>query len=175
MTEPIADSGLKDFGEVWNALTIEINRMGIKKATEILRSQNTLEAYRHGEEADRDSLWVVRAKDYVAECFYPEYVFDVIISETTKAVYLQGHYYEKDTLDPRKIEKQYTRRWFLSPEMSKSEVVSTVFKCVLTSMEHRAREWFLHNGKAIYQPHYDVDALAAICEQRQQRPEPARA
>jgi hypothetical protein len=29
-----------DFGEAWNALTVEINRVGIRKATVILREQN---------------------------------------------------------------------------------------------------------------------------------------
>ena len=50
--------------------------------------------------------------------------------------------------------------------MVKSEIVATAFKCVMTSMEHRVREWFLYRDRAIYHPHYDVDALHAICEQR---------
>ena len=119
-----------------------------------------------------DPFWVDLAKEYVAECSYPGYIFEVITSKTTKAVYLQGRYLEEDTEDPSKIETQYTRRWFLSPEMLKSEIVSTVFKCVITSMEHRVREWFLYKGRAIYQPHYNVDDLHAICLQRVERVAP---
>ncbi len=32
------------------------------------------------------------------------------------------------------------RKWFLSPHMTKSEVVATAFKAVLTALEHEARE-----------------------------------
>lgn len=107
------------------------------------------------------------AKAIVAFCSYPEYTLTVSTSRTG-AVYLQASYFEADTLTGEK-EIQSTRRWSLSPAMSKSEIVATAFKCVLTSMEHRTREWFLYNGRAVYQPHYDVDSLWDICEQRQMR------
>jgi hypothetical protein len=112
--------------------------------------------------------WVQTAANIIVECSFPGFTFSVIRSNTTTAVYLQGSYEEADTVSGT-IEKQHTRRWFLSPEMSRSEIVSTALKCVLTSMEHRTREWFIYNGRAIYQPHYDVDALWEICEERQVR------
>jgi hypothetical protein len=113
--------------------------------------------------------WVQMAKSYVAECSFPDYSFAVTTSATTRAVYLQGSYFEADTESPMDVDQQFTRRWFLSPEMSKSEIVSTVFKCVMTSMEHRVREWFLYENKPIFHPHHDVDRLLAICEARQER------
>jgi hypothetical protein len=112
--------------------------------------------------------WVAEAKRVVIDCAFQCYTFTVKTSETTGAVYLQGHYLEADTLTG-KVETQYTRRWFLSPAMGKSEIVATAFKCALTSMEHRTREWFLYKGRAVYQPHYDVDALWAICQEREVR------
>lgn len=114
-------------------------------------------------------LWVEKAIEIVKECKFQEYDFQVITSPTTKAVYLQATYQEKDTVTGLDA-VQYTRRWFLSPEMSRSEIVQTAFKCVLTSMEHRVREWFLYSGRAIFQPHYDVDSLWEICEEREVRP-----
>ena len=111
--------------------------------------------------------WIDKARGFVEECSYPEYTFKIDVSHTG-AVYLQATYLEADTVTGT-IEEQFTRRWFLSPSMGKSEIVATAFKCILTSMEHRTREWFLYKGKAVYQPHYDVDALHAICEQREVR------
>ena len=56
------------------------------------------------------------------------------------------------------------RKWFLSPHMVKSEIVGTVFKAVLTAEEHEVRECFKWKGKAVYNPHIDVEALASVCE-----------
>ena len=55
---------------------------------------------------------------------------------------------------------QRTRKWRLSPHMTKSEIVQTAFKLVLTSIEHEAREQFTYDGAAIFGPHFDVDILA---------------
>ena len=112
--------------------------------------------------------WIDKAKEILAECLFPDYTFKVETSSHTGAVYLQATYLEADTVTG-KVEEQLTRRWFLSPNMGRSEIVGTAFKCIITSMEHRTREWFLYRGRAIYQPHYDVDALHAICEQREVR------
>lgn len=108
----------------------------------------------------------------VRTCHYPGYSFAVTI-DSRHAVYLQGSYDELDTIT-RLPSTQLTRRWFLSPHMTKSEIVQTVFKCVLTSMEHRTREWFTYNGKPVFGPHFDVDALWKICERGlfEMRPEP---
>jgi hypothetical protein len=55
------------------------------------------------------------------------------------------------------------RKWFLSPFMSKSEVVQTALKAVLTALEHEARERFLYRGQPVFGPHFDVDRLADLC------------
>ena len=47
--------------------------------------------------------------------------------------------------------------------MTKSEVIQTAFKAVLTAMEHEVREKFHYKGKPIFGPHYHVDALHAAC------------
>ena len=104
----------------------------------------------------------------VADCAFLGRQFEVEKSPTTKAIYLRAVYWENDTVSGQ-MEKQTTRRWLLSPEMTKSESVATAFKCVMTSMEHHTREWFLYKGKAIYHPHHDVDKLLEICEVRETR------
>lgn len=120
--------------------------------------------------AKRHTLQEVEAT--VALCRYQGYDFHVRV-DGRGAWYLQASYWEPDVVTGEH-EKQLTRRWFLSPEMTKSEVVQTVFKCVLTSMEHRAREWFLYRDRAVFGPHFDVDALHAICDDRHEdkRPPP---
>ena len=80
------------------------------------------------------------------------------------ALYLQASYYEPDTVTGA-IEQQFTRRWFLSPEMTKSELVQTAFKLVMTSSEHRTREAFKYQGEAVFNPHIDIDALVALSKE----------
>jgi hypothetical protein len=96
-------------------------------------------------------------REVIYTCAYPGYRFTVRV-DGRGAWYLQADYLEQDTVT-RKQEMQLTRRWFLNPEMTRSEVVQTVFKCILTSMEHRAREWFTYKAKPIFGPHFDVDKL----------------
>lgn len=66
-------------------------------------------------------------------------------------------------------ETQYTRKWYVSNEATHSEVVQTCLKCVLTSMEHEARERFLYKGRAIFGPHFNVDTLWEVCGQEDVR------
>lgn len=94
-------------------------------------------------------------------CSYLDYGF-MVIEDARGAVYLQGEYIEPDVVT-NKLETQKTRRWFLNYEMTKSELVQTVFKLVMTSMEHRVREWFHYKGKAVFGPHFDIDALYGLC------------
>ena len=104
---------------------------------------------------------VEQVQDVINQCHYPEYSFSAIL-DSRGGMYLQGAYGEQDVITG-KYETQFTRRWFLNPEMVKSEIVQTVFKCVMTSMEHRVREWFRYRDRAIFGPHFDVDSLHAIC------------
>ncbi len=52
------------------------------------------------------------------------------------------------------------RKWKLSPHMTKSELVGTMFKAWMSWVEHEAREAFLYRDQAIFGPHFDVDVLA---------------
>jgi hypothetical protein len=56
------------------------------------------------------------------------------------------------------------RKWFLSPHMTDSEVITTAFKAVITSVEHEAREKFRWRDRAIFGPHVNVHALYQVAE-----------
>lgn len=60
------------------------------------------------------------------------------------------------------IQEQTSRKWMLSEHMTKSEVIQTALLAVLTAEEHEAREQFLFDGRAIFGPHFDVNALVGL-------------
>lgn len=70
---------------------------------------------------------------------------------------------------PQVMKKQTSRKWRLSEYMTKSELVQTALKAVLTAEEHEARESFRYRGKAIFGPHFDVDTLFAIADEKDLR------
>jgi hypothetical protein len=69
---------------------------------------------------------------------------------------------------PGREDQQYGRKWILSKHMTRSELVQTALKAVLTAVEHEAREQFSYRGQAIFGPHHDVEALVELCEARRQ-------
>ena len=111
------------------------------------------------------SMTMEEMRDVAEQCEFSEMMFGVIQDGIDSRPYLQGSYMEEDT-ETGDLAEQRTRKWMLSEFMTKSELVQTCFACCMASMEHRAREWFLYRGKAIFQPHYDVDALWDINQSR---------
>lgn len=65
-----------------------------------------------------------------------------------------------------------SRKWFLSPHMTKGELVQTCLKAVLTAEEHEAREKFLYRGRAVLGPHIDIEALYQAAANSSYRAEP---
>lgn len=88
--------------------------------------------------------WLFHA-DHMDEGFYLQVIFKV--ADGTNTV-------------------QKGRKWYVSPYSVKSEVVQTAFKAVLTALEHEARESFLYQGQPIFGPHFDVDALLELSENK---------
>lgn len=78
-------------------------------------------------------------------------------------LYLQVQFWAVDRATTEAAE-QRCRKWMLSPHMTKSEIVQTAFKAVLTAIEHESRELFTYKGKAIFGPHFHVDFLASYCD-----------
>lgn len=94
---------------------------------------------------------------------YLDYVFEI---EEGERLYLQAHYVEDDIVTGNP-ERQFTRKWYVSHEATKSEIVQTAFKCCIASAEHRTRESFKYRGRRIFGPHFDIDALHRICGDRE--------
>jgi hypothetical protein len=95
----------------------------------------------------------VTYKDYMFHAMQTSEHFEV------KATFIGGDL-TKPSLTPT---LQHTRKWVVSRFASRSEVVQTLFKLVVTSEEHEAREAFRYRGKAIFGPHFSVDTLHQIC------------
>jgi hypothetical protein len=111
----------------------------------------------------KTQMTISRAKEILDSVVYPKYTFHAVIDGRGE-MYLQGSYLEAD-IYTGKVEKQLTRRWFISPEMSKSELVQTAFKMIMTSMEHRVREHFLYNNRLVFGPHFNIDKLWEIANE----------
>jgi hypothetical protein len=77
--------------------------------------------------------------------------------------YLQVQFWALDA-ESGEAMLQEGRKWRLSVHMTKSEIVQTALKAVLTALEHEAREDFTYKGKPIFGPHFDVDFLASYCD-----------
>jgi hypothetical protein len=106
--------------------------------------------------------------EIVKQCSYPGYTFSTLsINSVDAKISIFAQYDEADTITG-KVEPQTTRLWLIEDHFDKNQIVQTVFKCLMTSLEHRGREWFLYRGKSIFGPHYDVDALWNVCTAREQ-------
>src|SRR5271157_3122541 len=62
------------------------------------------------------------------------------------------------------------RKWLISQHAVASEVVGTAMKAVLTAEEHEIRECFKFRGKAVYNPHINIEALIAVSDSLEVRP-----
>jgi hypothetical protein len=63
-----------------------------------------------------------------------------------------------------KLTLQKGRKWQLSQHMCLSEVVRTAWKAVLNAEEHETAEQFKYKNQAIYNPHFDAEALVKFAE-----------
>ncbi|MBD9542237.1 hypothetical protein IB276_22595 [Ensifer sp. ENS04] len=57
------------------------------------------------------------------------------------------------------------RKWMLSPHKKDNEIVTTVFKALMTALEHEAREQFFYKGVAILNPHFDLEKMVEFHRQ----------
>jgi hypothetical protein len=102
-----------------------------------------------------------RATVVLSDVKFFNYAF--VVRESHGGVFLQGEYDDAD-IYTGVVEKQKTRKWLLSPDMTASEIVQTAFKLCMTSYEHRCREGFRFRGRTIFGPHFNVEDLWYLCE-----------
>lgn len=104
-------------------------------------------------------------ENYLKDVRYKDWDFNVHMDG--ERPYLQVCFLEYDSTlaQHEQAAKVYQkgRKWMLSPYMTKSEVIQTAFKAILTAEEHEVRERFTYRDKAIFGPHFNVDILADIC------------
>lgn len=78
---------------------------------------------------------------------------------------VQMEYLEPDVDVPgSEPTSQKTRKWYVSPFMTESEIVETCWAMVCRSQMHIAGEHFTYKGKRVYSPHFDVNGRIYLCE-----------
>lgn len=80
---------------------------------------------------------------------------------------VQMEYFEADVEKPGSAPiRQSTRKWYLSPFMTESEIVETIWACVCRSQIHVASEHFTYEGQRVYSQHFDVRARFDLAADR---------
>ena len=107
-------------------------------------------------------MWLMSSfvRAILSEVEYPGYRFQV---GGVDRAWLQAVFAERCAVTGA-LTEQFTRKWYISAQATRSEVVQTALKCVLTALEHEAREHFKYRGRPIFGPHFNVDALFEICD-----------
>lgn len=99
----------------------------------------------------------------IGELTYKDW--DFYIGRKDNVLYLQVRFLAPDNgAEKPSLEIQSGRKWMLSNHMTKSELIQTALKAVLTAEEHEAREQFLYKNKAVFAPHLNVDVLHDLDE-----------
>lgn len=86
-----------------------------------------------------------------------------ILTKSNLDGYLLQTKFVATCMKTKKEEIQHSRKWYISPYATQSEVIQTAFKAVLTAEEHEVRENFTYKGRPIFAPHYNVEKLAELC------------
>ena len=80
---------------------------------------------------------------------------------------LQMSYMELDVDEPEKgVCEQKTRKWYVSPFSTETEIIESCWAMVCRSQMHVAGEHFTYKGRRIYSPHFDVNARVGLCDDK---------
>jgi len=96
-------------------------------------------------------------KEILDEVAYLNWHF-ILTQDQAGKPYLQVAFTARDIVSGESC-TQKGRKWKLSWYMTRSEIVYTAFKAVLTAVEHETRESFRYKNRTIFSPHFDVDKL----------------
>lgn len=100
-----------------------------------------------------------RAKEITSSLRYKGWWF--FIRTRKGEMYLQVEFIARDKVSEQRT-MQKGRKWFVSQHCTESELVFTALKAVLTAEEHEAREEFKYLGRAVANPHIDIQSLWRI-------------
>lgn len=81
---------------------------------------------------------------------------------------LQMTYLEPDVLNVKAGPVlQSTRKYYLSPFMTETEIVETAWLCVQRSQIHVASEHFMYQGARVYSQHFHIAGRLGLCDMDQ--------
>lgn len=106
--------------------------------------------------------WQQLVEEVLRDIRYEDYSFVVVPKDSVLLLQIVCTGTCNVTGEPLKWK---SRKWFLSPHMTRGEIVQTAFKAVMTALEHEARELFKYKDVAIFDPHYDIDKLVELRSQ----------
>lgn len=95
----------------------------------------------------------------LSQVHYKDWEFLFVITGDFGYLQIQFNAPDNDAFIKGTIKRYHSRKWLLSQHMTKSELVTTALKAVLTAEEHEAREQFSYKNIRIFDPHVDVEAL----------------
>jgi hypothetical protein len=72
--------------------------------------------------------------------------------------------YDEPCVETGEPKLQRSRKWYVSPHSTETEVVETCWACVCRSQMHVAGEHFTYQGRRVYSPHFDVDARLELVD-----------
>ena len=102
--------------------------------------------------------------DLLKEIQYKDWMFNLI--EENNILFLQVSFVKQCACGREKDMIHFGRKWRVSPRITKSEFVQTVFKAIITAEEHEIREDFKYKGCSIFAPHFDIDTLVSIYKKK---------
>lgn len=95
----------------------------------------------------------------INDCHYQDWKIRLLLEDGRPQIQVEFEAPDSKTGEPK---GWVGRRWRLSFLMTRSEIVTTVFKAIMTAVEHETRENFKYRGRAIFGPHFNVDRLWAL-------------
>ena len=101
----------------------------------------------------------------VSEVRCPPYTFK-LIEKGPEIWLLQLTYVENDT-GTGELSLQKTRKWYISPYSTTTEIVETCYAACLRSAKHRIREHFTYVDRQVMSPHFHIIARVAYCDDGQ--------
>lgn len=105
-------------------------------------------------------LSIYQIQEIINHLEYKDWKF--IIGRKADSIYLQVGFQAPDNERPNILQWQKGRKWLLSTHMTRSEIVQTALKAVLTAEEHEAREQFKYKGATPFAPHFDIEILTEL-------------
>jgi len=111
-------------------------------------------------------LTQLEVAEVLSEISYKDWNHDLIIEPENAPPSEQFMFLRFWWNDPNDHSVQTSRRWYISPHSTKSEVVQTALLAVLVAEEHETREQFRYKGAKIFGPHFDVDVMTDISKKK---------